>query len=100
MSRSLNLATAAFRVGDRVRATRPSWGDEHAPVGAIGSVEDCPNHPGVLTTLFDGYPGADNGDGTRSGWAMFPGQVEHVHGPATRTLRRVAWAARNRRLPH
>lgn len=73
-----------FQVGDRVRAIKESWGDEYAPVGATGTVEWCPAFPSVLPVIFDGHP--DDGHG--HGWAMFVSQVEHVHGPLRRRLRR------------
>lgn len=79
-----------MKVGDRVRATAPSWGEDTVPVGAVGTVVQAPP---LLAVAFDRDP---IGDGTGA-WAMSESQVAHLHPlPARIALR---WLRRRGLFP-
>lgn len=88
---------STFKPGDRVRAVKPSWGDEHAPVGAVGTVIWAPSG---LSVHFHGYssppswagPPALDGDG----WSMLESQIVSAGCPLLRPFRRLREHTRTR----
>ena len=60
-----------FRIGDRVRTTQATWGEDTVPVGALGTIVQPPP---LLAVTFDHDP---VGDGTGV-WAICDWQITHV----------------------
>lgn len=74
----------ALHIGDRVRTTKESWGDDIVPIGSIGSVAQV--RP--LTIAFDHDV---IGDGTGV-WSMMEHQVVFIEPLPARLARRFAIA--------